>query len=148
MFFFRRKKRHIKSENSAAHRLPALPPGDPIKAPPQPNNIERIAASLFSGPEKYNCAQAILIAFQERFSVQEADIRSAKSQGYGRVQGGLCGALYVGKQLLKDPEKAEELTFNFEERAGSTRCKRILRLKLITCRECVALTARLLDQLQ
>lgn len=146
MFFFRPKKHNVKA-NDIAEKTPAeshprnLNQG---QAPKSPN--ERTAESLFCGPEKYNCAQAILLTFKSRFSVQEADILSAKSMGYGRVQGGLCGALYAGQYLLKDQIKAEQLTRDFESKAGSSKCRRILKLKLITCKECVGLTARLIDE--
>ena len=147
MFFFRSKKRYLKSDHIADHRRAESHPRNFLKGPPEKTTKEKIAASLFDGAEKYNCAQAILITFESRFSVQAADILSAKTMGYGRVQGGLCGALYAGKHLLKDQIKSEQLTREFESKAGSTKCKKILRLKLISCKECVALTARLLEEL-
>lgn len=147
MFFFRSKKRHLKAAPIADNRRAESHPRSFLKGPPEKTTKEKIAASLFDGAERYNCAQAILITFQSRFSVQAADILSAKTMGYGRVSGGLCGALYAGKHLLKDQIKSEQLTHDFESKAGSTRCKKILRLKLISCKGCVALTARLLEKL-
>lgn len=144
MFFFRPKKQKVK-----AKEIPEKTPAEShsINLNKDQAQKEKIAASLFDGSERYNCAQAILITFESRFSVSEADILSAKTMGYGRVPGGLCGALYAGKYLLKDQIKAEQLTREFERKAGSTRCRKILRLKLISCKECVALTARLLDEM-
>ncbi|APG27390.1 hypothetical protein A7E78_05765 [Syntrophotalea acetylenivorans] len=146
MFFFRRKRQNIKSKDVVGKT--------PTKSRPRYLNnneipksySEKTAESLFCGPEKYNCAQAVLLTFKNRFAVQDADIQSAKTMGYGRVPGGLCGALYAGKYLLSDRVTSEKLTREFERRAGSSQCKRILKLKLITCKECVALTARLIDE--
>lgn len=147
MFFFRSKKRHLKADPIADNRRAESHPRDFLNCPPEKTNTEIIAASLFDGAERYNCAQAILITFKSHFSVPKADILSAKAMGYGKAPDGLCGALYAGKHLLKDQIKAEQLTREFESKAGSSRCKKILRLKLISCEECVALTARLLEEL-
>jgi hypothetical protein len=103
------------------------------------------AAGLFRGPEKYNCAQAILRTFQARFAVKDTEIIAARALGHGKVPGGVCGALYAGQRLLNDESKAEVLTRDFRSLAGSSKCKKILKLKHLTCKECVALTARLLD---
>lgn len=107
---------------------------------------EILAESLFNGSEKYNCAQAILLTFKSRFSITDAEIVSARSNGYGKVQGGLCGALYAGKYLLDDRIKSDNLTREFESKTGSSNCKKILKLKLLTCKECVGLAARLVDE--
>ena len=133
MFFFKRKRKSLQSF-------------DLSKDQDQVISKEILAESLFSGPEKYNCAQAILITFKSRFSITDAEIVSARSNGYGKVQGGLCGALYAGKYLLDDRIKSDNLTREFESKAGSSKCKKILKLKLLTCKECVALTARLVDE--
>jgi hypothetical protein len=109
-------------------------------------DISSRAASLFLGPENYNCAQAILCTFQNCVSVQDAEIIAARSMGYGKVPGGLCGALYAAISLLNDPVKSKQLTTDFEKSAGSCRCKEILKIKRISCKECVALTAQLLTE--
>lgn len=146
MFFFRPKRQNIKSKDVAEKTPTESRPRNLNKDQASKNHDERTAEALFCGPEKYNCAQAILITFKSRFSIQEADILAAKAIGYGRVQGGLCGALYAGKYLLDDRVKFEKLTREFESEAGSSKCKRILKLKLITCKECVALAARLIGE--
>lgn len=103
------------------------------------------AAGFFRGPEKYNCAQAVLRTFQIRFSVRDEEIIAARALGHGKVPGGVCGALYAGLRLLNDESRAETLARDFGSQAGSSKCKQILKLKHLSCKECVALTARLLD---
>lgn len=147
MFFFRSIKRIIKSDNVPPETLAEIRSENLSKDQAQKSHYERTAEILFDGPEKYNCAQAILLTFKSRFSVQKADILSAKKIGYGKVKDGLCGALYAGKYLLKDQIKSEQLTREFENKAGSIKCKKILRLKLMSCRECVGLAARLIDEI-
>ena len=139
-FFARTKQSNqdLKPDHET-NRLPGMPcPGD------KPDNAST-AATLFRGPEKYNCAQAILRTFQKCFSVRDEEIIAARAMGHGKVPGGVCGALYAGQWLLNDERKAEELTRNFRSLAGSSKCKKILKLKHLSCKECVALTARLLD---
>jgi hypothetical protein len=114
---------------------------------PSDRDNARIAAGFFCGAEKYNCAQAILRTYQQRFTIPDADIVAARKKGYGKVPGGLCGALYAGKLLLGDERRSQQLTREFENQAGSASCKQILKLKYISCKECVAVTARLLDGL-
>lgn len=145
MFFFKRKRHNTKLKDAAAKPPTELPSRHPNSDQTRKSHSERTAESLFGGPEKYNCVQAILLTFKNRFAVQDADIQSAKTMGYGRVAGGLCGALYAGKILLDDGVKSEKLTREFESKAGSAQCKRILKLKRMTCKECVALAARLID---
>lgn len=107
---------------------------------------QQAAKALFCGPEKYNCAQAVLAAYQDCCAIQDSEIVAAGTKGFGKARDGICGALYAGDLLLKDPAKAEQLHRNFEALAGSVKCKKILKLKRITCEECVTHTARLLAE--
>ncbi len=118
----------------------------PSGTPPQIVLFVNTAKSQFCGPENYNCAQAILAAYQDCCAIQESEILAAGSKGFGKARDGICGALYAGELLLKDPAKAEQLGRDFEMLAGSVKCKKILKLRRITCEECVGHTARLLAE--
>lgn len=148
IYFYRQKPRKHR-QKSSGHK--ALPPSNSTDATISASDIllnpdnPQIASSFFCGPEGYNCAQAILLTYQKRFSIPDKDIIAARKKGYGKVPGGLCGALYAGKLLLNDETKAEQLTLDFTNQAGSAKCRQILKLKYVSCKECVALTARLLD---
>lgn len=150
IYFYRQKPRKYRQKNSDHEALglsnstdATISASDISLTPDNP----QIASSFFCGPEGYNCAQAILRTYQKRFSIPDRDIIAARKKGYGKVPGGLCGALYAGRLLLDDEHKSQQLTRDFESRAGSARCKQILHLKCLSCKECVALTARLLDSL-
>lgn len=141
-----RKQHHLPS-GQKTHSAPAKNPAALFDGSSSNQDNAQIAASFFCGVEKYNCAQAILRTYQKRFSIQDADIVAARTKGYGKVPGGICGALYAGRLLLDDEHKSQQLTRDFESRTGSARCKQILQLNYLSCKECVALTARLLDSL-
>ena len=47
------------------------------------------AKKLFHGPEKYNCLQAVLKAFQKESGISDEEINGYKSNGGGKVEGGL-----------------------------------------------------------
>ena len=83
----------------------------------------------FHGPEKYNCAQAILKAFEEAYAVSEDAIEAAKADGGGRVEGGRCGALHAARQVLGESPAADDVERRFAEAAGSVKCKEIRKLK-------------------
>lgn len=54
----------------------------------------------FRGKEKYNCAQAIIIAFYEKCGIDkkiiEEKIKEYLPMGHGKAKGGLCGAVFAG----------------------------------------------------
>jgi hypothetical protein len=95
----------------------------------------------------YNCAQAVLKAFQKEFNLSDDIINEYKKYGGGRADGNLCGALFAAMQLLhQHPEKAEFIKKEFAKIAGSTKCQEILKSKSFACRECVKLAAELLEK--
>ncbi len=105
------------------------------------------AIKLFHGREGFNCAQAVLKTFQERFNLSEGIIKEASSAGGGRAKDGMCGALYAVKLITEDldPSFFEKIKRNFKEETGSTFCREIRRLNKLSCRECVALAAENLE---
>ncbi|MFC1510133.1 hypothetical protein ACFL49_00530 [Candidatus Omnitrophota bacterium] len=104
---------------------------------------EYTAASLYGA--KNNCVKAVLKAFQPASKMADDEIVSHAKMGGGRAPEGRCGALYAALQLPQiariDPQKADDA---FREEAGSTNCQEIRQKRKLTCRECVALGARLL----
>ena len=92
-------------------------------------------------PERLNCAQAVLDAFQTVTDRQVAAIAGFKTFGGGRAPGGECGALYAACQA--SPGSAKTIRAAFARRAGATRCRD---LTSFHCKDCVALAAELLQQ--
>jgi hypothetical protein len=53
-----------------------------------------------SSRERLNCAQAVLKAFQEKFSITDEMISQFKAYGAGKAPDGCCGAFYAAKYIL------------------------------------------------
>ena len=105
------------------------------------------AANYFHGPDRYNCGQAVLKAFQEDHNVTEDLIEQFKKLGGGRADGGLCGALYAAKTLAGN-ELDLSLEEKFVKQAGSARCREIRKKGNLSCRECVYTAAKLLKEIK
>jgi len=101
------------------------------------------AAALYRGKERYNCAQAVLKTFQEEAGVPDSLLKAASRWGSGRVEGGMCGALYAVRALIDAPEVRALVEREFALVAGSPRCRQIRGMSRVTCRECVSLAAGL-----
>jgi hypothetical protein len=106
----------------------------------------RQAVNLFHGAERYNCAQAVLAAYQAEAGVSDCAIMAASRAGGGMAKGGTCGALHGALVLLDDPAVANQVAHDFSAIAGSPRCREIRGMKRISCRECVSLAAKLVEQ--
>ena len=104
------------------------------------------ASDYFHKEDSYNCAQAILKKFQSENSISQEMIDSFSAYGGGRAENGLCGALYAAKTLLNDPKKKEPLNKEFLKKAGSVKCSEILKLKKLSCADCVDLAAQIVDK--
>ncbi|MGE4286739.1 MAG: C-GCAxxG-C-C family (seleno)protein [Phycisphaerae bacterium] len=100
------------------------------------------AQKLYHGEEHYNCAQAVLAAFKERYDVPQEMIDSFSAFGGGRAEGNTCGALHAAMELAK--ERGVEIEQDFVREAGSAKCREI-RMAKFPCVECVKLAARILD---
>ena len=95
--------------------------------------------------ENYNCAQAILKAFQSQFNVANETVTEYRKYGGGRADENMCGALFSAIQLLKDhPEEKQKLHKEFVKAVGSTKCKEIKGVNKISCRDCVKTASELL----
>lgn len=99
------------------------------------------AKDLFHGEERYNCAQAVLAAFD----APAEKVLAAKAHGGGRAPEGLCGAFHAVKELVGD-EKFGGMTGKMVEAAGGLSCREIRPLGKLSCRECVGLAAQLTQE--
>ena len=107
---------------------------------------EQRAVELFNKrPERYNCAQAIALAFQDVFEVSEELVKEWAKCGQGKVDNGFCGALFAAQELVKSPEKAQQLAERFEAVMGTVKCRDIRKARKFTCVECVRNTAQILQ---
>jgi len=105
------------------------------------------AKSLFHGPERYNCAQAVLKAFQGKYNVTPEMVILNSRFGGGMADQGMCGALYAAESLIADTERRAMLRERFRVAAGAIECRNIRRLRKVSCRECVAIAAELLMEI-
>lgn len=101
------------------------------------------------GCQRMNCAQAVISAFKEEFSINEEIVESFKNYGGGRAPEGLCGAYYAVKYILskQDPDKLEDLKKHFLEHAGALECSNIKGLKKLSCVGCVEKSSEFLEKL-
>lgn len=99
--------------------------------------MRKTAENYFHGDEGFNCAQAVLKAFQGAFSLSDEMIAAHKVSGGGRVENNECGALYAARLLVADESKSEQMTDAFVKAAGSASCKEIRQLGKLNCRGCV-----------
>ncbi|MFZ5807445.1 MAG: C-GCAxxG-C-C family (seleno)protein [Verrucomicrobiota bacterium] len=102
----------------------------------------------YHGAERYNCAQAILKGFQEKFGIPQEKIDAFRAYGAGRSEGNWCGALYSAKYLLNDPEKEKFFEQKFTEMTGGTKCKEIRKKNQVPCVKCVEAAAKILMEME
>ena len=95
-------------------------------------------------PENFNCAQAVLKAFQDEFDISEQEIAAYKAYGGGRAENGICGALFAAKRLSKQSEK-ESLEKEFVSELGTIYCRE-LKLSGKACLDCVRLADSLVEK--
>ncbi|WED21255.1 C-GCAxxG-C-C family protein [Vibrio sp. JC009] len=100
------------------------------------------AADLFHGKEGFNCAQAVLKAFQPESGMSDMTILSAQVAGGGRAKGGVCGALYAAQIILGEGEHSEQVKCGFVDATGSALCSDIKQDEC-QCRELVKTAAQL-----
>ena len=112
-------------------------------------SIEKAKKYFLGGPshERFNCAQAVLKAFQEKFSITDELISQCKAYGTGKAPEGCCGAFYAAKYILEkhSPEKCKDLENKFIAEAGSTKCKEIRTLRKLSCLGCIEKAGAMLE---
>lgn len=103
------------------------------------------ASDYFHGEDGYNCAQAVLKAFQPESGMSELVIRSATVAGGGRANGGTCGALYAAKIILGEGVPFAQVTNAFLTAFDSTLCCDIKQSEC-GCRHFVGKTAEFTEK--
>ncbi|MDL1940704.1 C-GCAxxG-C-C family protein, partial [Candidatus Jettenia sp. AMX1] len=98
------------------------------------------------GKENFNCAQAILKAYQEDFNITDQQILEYKKFGGGKAEGGVCGALFAAKKLIHNEDISNHVEQHFSKAAGAITCREILSLKQLSCHKCVENIAESLDE--
>jgi len=99
--------------------------------------ISNIGAS-FSKVVDPNCSQKVLMYWSKEFDVSPIEVAAFAKCGKGKAPGGLCGALYGAKNLIRDEKKRILLTQEFETAAKSIRCKEIRKIGVYSCDDCIA----------
>lgn len=97
------------------------------------------AMQLYLGKtdKKYNCAEAVVAAFDE-------DASAFAACGRGNAPEGWCGAAHAAAALSKSPEDVEKA---FRESAGCVTCHGIRKMHKMSCPACVEMGARLVQTL-
>lgn len=108
------------------------------------------AKNCFLGKEglrKLNCAQSVIIAFKEKYLIDENTVESFKQYGGGKAPEGMCGAYYAAKVALekRKPEKIKDFENYFTNLAGSTKCHQIREGKKFSCLDCVVASSEYLN---
>lgn len=103
------------------------------------------ALKHFRGPKRYNCAQAVLASSDKYTDVEDSKLMAYRNAGAGRVDGGLCGALFAAKQLMTHEHCRENARNHFRQHAGSVKCRDIRKDGRMSCHDCVAVAAELAE---
>jgi hypothetical protein len=103
----------------------------------------RALATFRQAPQRLNCAQAVLHAFQEATGKTNFALADFKPLGGGRAPDGLCGALHAACAVV--PDKAERLKSRFAARLGSVFCRELRAARRHPCEVCVSHAADLLE---
>ena len=95
-------------------------------------------------PERLNCAQSVLYAYQKVSGHSAVPLSDMKPFGGGRAPDGLCGAIYAACTVA--PDKAERLKARFAEITGSLLCRELRKADEHPCEVCVSTSAQLLEK--
>lgn len=104
------------------------------------------ALALYHGKERYNCAQAIRLAFAKEHEDIHLIVEEFKNYGRGLAPDNICGAVYAGITLLKETNGDTEFMLEFETTTGHIRCKDLKSEGKVSCRQCVELVAEILQR--
>ncbi len=105
--------------------------------------MKKTALSVFRQlPERLNCAQSVLHAWQEHKGNAEEPIESFRPFGSGRAPDGRCGALHAAITLA--PDQREDLERRFAEQVGATHCAILKKELKVPCEQSVATACDLL----
>lgn len=111
----------------------------------QTNRPKRAAEFFHLAPANWNCAQSIHKALQPLTGFSDQEIEALyRTYGGGRAPGGLCGAIYAVRTLLKSEEQAERATQTFSAEAGGLTCAQLRGRCGRSCQELVSLAEDIL----
>ncbi len=97
-------------------------------------------------PEKLNCAQAVLKAWQEDFGISDETIEEFRQWGGGRAQGGVCGALFAADYLLAKEGEKLSIKEPFVAKAGFSTCALLKSSGRVPCTTCVNIADELVKK--
>jgi len=92
-----------------------------------------------------NCAQSVLHAWNSKNPDKVKPVDHYAGFGGGRALGGLCGALYASCDLAGG-DSCDIIKKAFAEKTGGNlKCREVRAAGKLSCNECVALAATLLE---
>ena len=102
----------------------------------------KAAAFYRVAPEKLNCAQCILKAFQTQLNIEDELIATFRKHGGGRAPEGICGALYAVDYLLAQQGK-NSVQAEFLQKANAITCLELKKRRKVSCEMCVTIAEKL-----
>lgn len=123
-------------------------------------NTSKRAEQAAEYKKKFNCAQAVIMAFKEEIGLSEENLL-AMGSGFGSGMGGMeatCGALcgaamtmgFLNKSGQPTKLLTSEMLAEFKEKAGATICKDLKGIGigkvLCPCPDCVRIAAMTVEK--
>ena len=123
-------------------------------------NTSKRAEQAADYKKKFNCAQAVIMAFKEEIGLSEENLL-AMGSGFGSGMGGMeaiCGALcgaamamgFLNKSGQPTKLLTSEMLAEFKEKAGATICKDLKGIGtgkvLCPCPDCVRIAAMTVEK--
>ncbi len=106
----------------------------------------KITASGYYTRGRGNSAQAVCYSAEKYCGISASMIKQFERSGTGQAPCGMCGALYAAIRLCgADLEKGIVKKFK-SLTGGMTRCSDIKKSGSITCRECVEISAKIVEE--
>jgi len=93
-----------------------------------------------------NCAQSVVHAWNEKHANREKPLSLYAGCGGGRAPGGLCGALHASCDLAHREARGDIQTAFAEKTGGNLTCRAVRMSRKLSCNDCVALAAELLEK--
>ena len=103
------------------------------------------SASEYHQQRRGNCAQSVVHAWNLKNPANKKPVEQYAGCGGGRAPGGLCGALHASCDLA-GPEAGKTIEKKFAGKTGGNlTCRDVRAARKLSCNECVALAAGLLE---
>lgn len=104
--------------------------------------MDRVQRAVETFHKPYSCAQAVYAAFKD---AGQEKLEHLKANSGGRAEGGICGALFAARLIVKESDRSR-LEADFAETAGDTRCKELKTVCKTPCPLCVKIAAELAEK--